>query len=295
MPNVGCFLALNIHLTWTLTVDPLPRASDGQQPLSSGPLSAREERSWDYACQRWNGGGEGKDWEATREMRLTSGRALGEWCPLGMLWFFLTERKHRLMEGRQALQVAYLTWSWLWDLRALGLGSNYSILWNLVSSQVKRRLINLFSNTPCLWFLRSQSAGGGVMNMCSIVMQTCAHFTDEKTEAIFVMKTPKDTSPLGRGLKSASFPLSLLHHSSSLHSSHFCQSQSHLLSSCARRGPEDTGLLPIRLPRERVPDAFTVVSWHILFLSIFLKLPWVIFFQVKSSWKEWNKSKTNTV
>lgn len=55
------------------------------------------------------------------------------------------------LDGRKtALQVAYLTWSWLWDLRALGLGSNYSILWSLVSSQVKRRLINLFSNTPCL-------------------------------------------------------------------------------------------------------------------------------------------------
>lgn len=28
-------------------------------------------------------------------------------------------------------------------------------------------------------------------------MQTCAHFTDEKTEAVYVIKTPKDTHPPG--------------------------------------------------------------------------------------------------
>ena len=49
------------------------------------------------------------------------------------------------------------------------------------------------------------------MSMCFIVMQTCAHFTDEKAEAIFVIKTPTDITPLGLGLKSPSLPLSPLH------------------------------------------------------------------------------------
>ena len=52
--------------------------------------------------------GRREDGEGTREGRATSGPARGEGCPLGMLGFFLTERKHRLMEGRQALQAAHL-------------------------------------------------------------------------------------------------------------------------------------------------------------------------------------------
>ena len=32
---------------------PLPRESDGQSPVSSGPLRAHEDRRWDCAWQRW--------------------------------------------------------------------------------------------------------------------------------------------------------------------------------------------------------------------------------------------------
>ena len=90
-------------------------------------------------------------------------------------------------------------------------------------------MIKLFSNAQCLCFLRRQPAGGGVMNMCFIVMQTCAHLTDEKTETIFVIKTPKDIPPLGLGLKSPSLPSSPLHLSSSLPSFYLWQSQCQLL------------------------------------------------------------------
>ena len=244
--HAKCRVFPGTEYTSYLDVDsgPSTSASDGQQPLSSGPLSAREERSWDHACQRWNGGREGRDWEATREMRLTSCRALGEWCPLGMLWFFLTERKHRLMEGRRALQVAYLAWSWLWGLRALGLGSNYPILRSLVSSRVKRRHKPVLKHPVLVISQEPISRWWCDEHVFHSNADLCPLHRWENWGYICNEDPPKDTSPLGCGLKSGSSPLSLLHRSSSLHSSHLCQAQSHLLSSCAPRGPDDTGLCP---------------------------------------------------
>ena len=294
--HAKCRVFPGTEYTSYLDVDsgPSTSASDGQQPLSSGPLSAREERSWDHACQRWNGGREGRDWEATREMRLTSGRALGGWCPLGMLWFFLTERKHRLMEGRRALQVAYLAWSWLWDLRALGLGSNYPILWSLVSSRVKRRHkpvlkhpVLVISQEPISRWWCDEHVFHSNADLCPLHRwENWGYICNEDPKG---HQSP-GAWPEVRLISLVPSPPFLL--PSFLPPLPGAVSPPILMCT---QGTRWHGALPIRLPRERGPDALTVVSQHILFLSIFLKLPWVIFFRVKSSWKEWNESKTNTV